>query len=169
MRHMVSIANATWEVTPYSGENGCYCAVQPNTLSLLRLIELCNDLGIVSDPRKFHCTVMYSPEKAPKDLHSEYDMEASAQIVGLQWWPGHNNAGYLSAELYSPKLEKHHNSLLDMGAEHTFSPYNPHVTLMKGVQLTGGLEARFHTLNRSLLDNPIPVVFDISVVSDIKD
>lgn len=169
MRHMISLANATWEVLPYTGENGCYCAVQPDTLSLLRIVQLCTDLGIVSDPRKFHCTILYSPTTTPDDLPADFDMASTAQIIGLQWWPGHNEAGYLSAELMSPDMQAYHDKLLNMGANHTFSPYIPHVTLLKGVRLTGKLQERFDKINQELSRNPIPVRFDVSVISDIKD
>lgn len=166
MQLQIALSNATWEVTPFSGEKGCYAAVQPDTLSLFRLIEVCNVLGVLSDPRKFHCTVIYSPEAVPNI--KEFNVTAKALLTEIMWWPGHNDKGYLSASLSSPELQEHHANLTEAGARHTYSPYNPHVTLTTG-KLSEETRKAMEELNARLSVSPVPLFFDTSVLSDIKD
>lgn len=168
MRYMIALADAEWEVGPYTGKNGMYCAVQPDTLSLLKLVELCNDLGIVSDPRKFHCTLMYSKTKAP-ELPKDLDLTAKGFIDHIEWWAGHNDKGYLTASIRSPDMESHNKMLTDLGAEHTYNPYNSHVTLTSGVKFTGALRRTAIAINTQLDRRPIPVAFDRFYISDVKD
>jgi len=168
MRHMIALADAKWEIGPYTGKNGMYCAVQPDTLSLLTLVELCNDLGVVSDPRKFHCTVMYSKELAP-ELPKGLDLTAKGYINHIEWWAGHDEKGYLTASIRSPELESHHAVLKELGAKHSYDSYSAHVTLTSGVKFTGALRRDVIGINNQLSRRPIPVVFDRFSISDVKD
>lgn len=166
MRLFLALSEVSWEVKPFTGEQGCYAAVQPDMYSLFRLMSLCDVLGIVTDPRKFHCTVMYSPDRVP--AVKEFNAEAEGYIHEIAWWAGHNNKGYLSALLRSPQLQGCHKQLTDAGAKHTYSPYTPHITLATG-PLTLDLERAMKGLNESLKLDPIRIFFDSSVISDIKD
>lgn len=167
MKHMIALSEATWEVTPYTKTNGIYCALQPDTLSLLRLVDFCRELSIISDPRKFHVTVCYSPTEIA-DIPADLDITARAYAVGLDWWPGHDDKGYLCLKLESHDLHKHHQRLLACGAKHTFSPYVPHVTLMSGMH-PDQFPFNVEDMQERLRYNPILLEFNKCVVSDMKD
>tara|TARA_B100000700_G_scaffold88627_1_gene99935 strand:- start:51726 stop:52160 length:435 start_codon:yes stop_codon:yes gene_type:complete len=144
--------------------------MQPDDPSKLRIMDLCARLGVDTDPRKLHSTLMYSPELAPEpDTFTSYPSRATAQCRKVEYFPGHNNAGYLVATLDSDDLQSEHLRLKENGAKHTYDPYKPHVTLASHFDMTDELDEAMQAMNMELGANPVQFGFDSYTVSDIKD
>lgn len=170
IRHMIALASPEWEPVPYTGKNGLYCAVQPDDASKFRLIRLCEELGVTTDHRKLHCTLMYSKNDAPEDDHIR-DIEGTrprGRINYVEYWEGHNNKGYLVAKLVSEDVQLAHERLVRAGARHSYSPYNPHITLVSDLPATEGLKANIDRVNELLAQESISINFSNLTLSDIK-
>jgi 2'-5' RNA ligase len=167
---MIALASPEWTPLPYTGESGLYCAVQPDDGSKFRIMRLCEELGVTTDHRKLHCTLVYSRNDAPplNEIQSSIDRASFGRINFIEYWPGHDKKGYLVAKLVSDKLQAFHERLIRSGARHSFTPYSPHVTLTTGLPLTEELESNIKEVNRRLSEESIYVNFDDFTISDIK-
>lgn len=136
---------------PYSGAHGFYCCIYPHHqigLPTLRSIvktvagvELEDPSKVDKESISFHCTVMYSKSALTGCSVAEAQRIArqmtgpvQARVERFNYWDGHDNEGYLVAELYAPDLARWHNVWKDLGAIPTFDEYLPHVTLATGEQ-----------------------------------
>lgn len=169
--YMIALASPEWKPSPYTGENGLYCAVQPDDGSKFRIMRLCEELGITTDHRKLHCTLVYSRNDAPplEEVQGCVDRATSGRVNFIEYWEGHDKEGYLVAKLVSDKLQVCHERLIRAGARHSFTPYSPHVTLTTGLPMTDGLKAKIDEVNRRLAEESIYVNFDDFTISDIKE
>lgn len=134
----------------YTGEVGCYVSVVPDVDSQMKLVDWAQRLGYWLDPVQestLHCTIVYSKDGAP--LSYDIDPRAcfKARLRGFEFWEGHDNSGYLVATLESPALAERHNYWVAAGADHSFSEYAPHVTLLRGVRPTDALYQRMMRLS----------------------
>lgn len=168
--YMVAIASPEWVPLPYTEENGLYCAVTPDDAGKFRIMRLCEELGVTTDHRKLHCTLVYSPEGAPKrdDIQGCVDPDIGARINFVEYWEGHDKKGYLVAKLVSDKLQVCNERLTRAGARHTYTPYNPHITLVSGLPMSAGLESRIEEVNRRLGEESLYIRFNDHTISDIK-
>ena len=129
----------------YSGTNGFYAqasvpvaSITPFKSTFERILKTEMPLNQESDIG-LHCTIMYSqaalrvsPQRA---LATNLPMQKAffeARVVGIDWWEGHDKEGYLVAKLVSSQLQARHKVWQMLGAVPTFSPYSPHITLLKG-------------------------------------
>ncbi len=115
---------------------GIYLSVAPDDESLGWLRSVGDTLGLGMtdfDVSELHCTIVYSksiPEnvsRLPLDKTRTY----KARFVGIEWWPGHDAAGYVVMRLQCRDLEALHNEWLGYGCTRTYDKYNPHMTLKK--------------------------------------
>lgn len=173
IRNMIALASPQWTPLPYTGKKGCYVAVQPDDASKFRIIRICEELGIGIDHRKLHCTIVYSPEGAPEEQKIResgvLDGTHTAIISHVQFWPGHDNKGYLSLSLVSTDLHKAFQRMQSLGARHTYHPYNPHVTLLSGVDMNEDFERRMQDVNRYLETEGVRIFFNSTTLSDMDD
>lgn len=171
LTHMVSLSAApTWEAIPYTGTKGLYCASIPDDASKFRIIKLCEDLGITIDHRKLHCTLMYCPDAAPSKESVDRCLHGcGGRITFVEYWTGHNDQGYLVAKIVSNDLQDMHERLIQAGAKHTYSPYNPHITLAKDIPMTEALEQRISQVNELLAPQSIRIAFNEQTISDMSD
>jgi hypothetical protein len=135
---------------PYTGEVGCYASVTPDVDSQMKLVDWAQRLGFWLDPMqeaKLHCTVVYSKSGAPLSYNIDPKVSYSARLRGFEFWEGHDSAGYLVATLGSPALTARHNYWVAAGADHSFSDYLPHVTLLKDIRATDALYQRMMRLS----------------------
>lgn len=85
--------------------------------------DLCQDL---------HCTVIYSTKtkdgvNLPNvDKNERFD----AKPIGLAYWPGHDNDGYVVMLLESDDLKELHWRFRVRDLEPTFADYKPHVSVV---------------------------------------
>lgn len=84
---------------------------------------------------EIHVTLIYSKRTIleAKKL-CEPDKKFQGTFRKLNWWAGHDKAGYLVLEIDSPDLHRRHNFWKLRGGTHTFHKYSPHLTLATGVK-----------------------------------
>jgi 2'-5' RNA ligase len=122
----------------YSGETGFYSVAYPTQDSVRNLHDfLTGEVGVDAErldaPSTWHVTIMTSPDFAPKKRDIPVlDRNAMfpASVKKFNYWGGHDNKGYIVAELESPALLKQHEFWKGLGCKHTFDPFTPHVTLL---------------------------------------
>ncbi len=113
---------------------GVYVSVTPTLRSIFLISKYASLIGmplLLNEQHELHCTVVYSkriPKVFPKlDSQKIY----KAQITGVNWWLGHDKAGYLVLLLSSPGLTGLYRQWCDSGCTSSFGDYTPHVTLKK--------------------------------------
>lgn len=84
-----------------------------------------------------HCTVVFSPEPVRTNVVADIESLDDVKILGLTWWPGHNNKGYVVMLVDHPYLHERHKMFVRAGARPTFKDYTPHITLAKGIPQGG--------------------------------
>lgn len=136
---------------PYDGKTGTYASVVPDDRSVIKISEWVRRLGYGFDESEIdelHCTVVYS-KKVLGPVTYEAGRSYSARLERFEYLPGHDNAGYVVAILYSPELEELHKQWLARGAVHSFPDYTPHITLVKDLSRTDQLYARMVRLSQT--------------------
>lgn len=139
LRKLYTLAK-TYKPFDKTTAKGVYLSVVPNEKALASLVELSASLGLPlskAEQEELHCTVVYSkaiPEcidslSASLDPGAAYEV----RIVGLEWWGGHDNAGYVVLRLQSPALAELNREWLAAGCTSSHAGYNPHITLKKDV------------------------------------
>lgn len=123
----------------FTAASGFYASV--STVDIKGLLEYYLRVTQVPCPRNessdigLHCTVMYSkvaPKVSPAYMRSRCVQENfEAKVVAFEWWPGHDEKGYLVALLSSPQLEEQNKMWKLMGAVSS-DTYEPHITLAEG-------------------------------------
>ena len=173
MKIKISISADTNDNGGYTGDSGLYSSVKLTPLSTQNLTGLC-DLIDVDLPESAHCTVMYSREKTlPKRRVFDRNLgrEFKAKATRVNWWEGHDKAGYLVLECDSPDLQEEHQNLLAGGCEHSFPDYLPHVTLCSPFKFNSEEHQKsvLRLANLSLRRNPLSLVFHKQKIDNIKN
>lgn len=158
----------------YSGKSGIYVSVVP-VYGMRRLLDAITPLlpeAVTLDLDEAHCTIIYSRFHQPHSLIAEDfanrgDRQFNANVVELKQWPGHDNAGYLVAALYSDDLQARHRHWLSAGAVHSFDDYLPHVTLATGLDLLD--RQTLKTVNKAIHNANLRLVFAGEHIEDIKE
>src|ERR1044072_9373289 len=98
---------------PYTGDSGLYVSRVLEPLSQERLIDFVHKHGLCEmdekDINELHCTIVYSPKGLILPIGSTFDVDpiptaCSAHVISFEFWPGHDDAGYLVACLKSKAL-----------------------------------------------------------------
>jgi len=85
-----------------------------------------------------HCTVIYS-RKTPVDLPvPSPDTVVTACMDRFQFWPGHDNAGYVVVKLTNSTVFRLHEFYVQHGCEHSFPTYDPHMTVRTRISEADG-------------------------------
>lgn len=172
----------------YSGTSGFYAAVLVDLdfgfRSLVALtqsvigVNIQEEKAAEKDPDDlvgFHCTVMYS--KFPLTCSPTQAAAVASRMTGpitvkvhkYEYWDGHDNEGYLVAQLVAPDLVRWHNAFADLGAKATFDDYIPHVTLLTGDKARG-CKDKLLQLNASLVARGgLTMVMTGVQIFDLKD
>ena len=161
--------------TPYTGEHGLYVSRVPDLLSVDKLVNLVHMFKLCTmedkDINELHCTIMYSPN--PVKTEAKEDMSpvllpCSAWVLRLEFWPGHDDEGYLVACLESDVLQTLHRLWRLRGGVPTFPDYKPHVTLKTPFEEYRGLTGRLKDVNRHLEQEPLLIRLEKEKVESIK-
>jgi 2'-5' RNA ligase len=140
------------ELSFYKGTGGTYACVKPTQETMHALeapFKLLGSLfgqGACLPPMEWHVTVMYDKHHTlePANVHEQFpmlgaDMVFDATADGFEWWPGHNNKGYLVLTLFSDALSDLHELVKShLELEHSFDDYTAHVTFAEKF-LTNGI------------------------------
>ena len=174
MKTLVS-QSALRKSAQYSGKAGLYCSVVP-VKGFSQLLKILNtrmsEENIDLEPvEEMHCTVMYSRDVAPHSIRVMQLLDAppysyKAWSDCLDFWPGHDDAGYLVLKLKSNDLALRNEDYKDIGCIHSFPDYTPHITLAKGF---GQKPQCFNELNKMLANLKFPIVFNGENVEDIVE
>jgi hypothetical protein len=151
----------------YSGSHGCYSAVVPDALSKNKVSKLCNYFGFKPDAGKFHVTLMYSrkPVSDSEPKRSVFKGVCSE----LTSWRGHDNKTYIVALIKSDDLNKEHERLKSLGAEHSFGDYSAHITLdAREGEISQRNKLIIEKLNEQLEKYPISMTFIHQFIGDVK-
>lgn len=133
----------------YKPNDGLYAKVHPTNNSLVRLLSFLRSCGlrrsILLHPNEIHCTIMHSkspPSQLPVlNREKVYD----TRVKHFTAWDGHNDTGYLVAELDSPALHRLHNAWRARGCVPSFDDYKPHITLIEGSLASLGLARKLNS------------------------
>jgi hypothetical protein len=159
---------------PFTGTAGIYVSRELTPLSKAKAVAFLrsqfpsvpiND----EDIEEQHCTVVYS-KTCVRNVDTDLINSASvtAQVTSLEWWEGHDKDGYLVAKLVAPELMERHKFWLSEGAVHSFSPYEPHVTLKTPLTVTPAFEEELEAANQFLHTFQLDVTLAGEVLEDLK-
>lgn len=168
----VAVAANKLEHIPYTGTSGLYSAVVPRPDLVGKIMELANELALPTDETALHSTVIYSKKTPPKssDIGGSVndDREYNGLINAIESWVGHNGKTYIVAKIVSESLSVLNAMYHRLGAEHTFVPYAPHITLSDEVPVDDKMKARIEKINKRLAYNPIELTFNGLIVGDLE-
>ena len=129
----------TFDLTKYAGGNSVYACLVPAPGETRRLLDAVLQTCPPFDPSTLrdeaHVTLVYSRHQGVdlQRLHlSEPSMaEASytAQVVGVEYWEGHDKDGYAVLKLESEAAKALHQAFIAAGAKHSFDDYQAHMTI----------------------------------------
>jgi hypothetical protein len=112
-------------------KDGTYVNVKLADIDKGRLYRWCQDNGIhpLMDKEEYHATIVYSPTPCPDAKNYDFNLPASAQIVG--WKIFNSDLGKcLVAQLFSEDLNKINSDMKNIyGATSNFPEYIPHITV----------------------------------------
>lgn len=170
--HTAEAANKLKHI-PYTGTNGLYSAVVPTPGSIEAILKLADELELSPDEDALHATVIYS-KKAPSDSVesvariADSDYTYNGVINAVEHWVGHNGKTYIVLKLVCAGIVLANASLQRMGAEHTFVPFSPHITLSDEVPVDDAMKARIDFVNKRLAFDPIEVKLINQIVGDLE-
>ena len=162
---------------PYTGgENGIYVSRVPDPLSTERLVDFVHEHALCRmsdrDIDELHCTIMYSPTGLSSEA-TESDIQpvpfpVAARIVRFEFWPGHDDDGYLVACLQSDALQSIHKLWRLRGGIPTYSVYQPHITVQTPFEEYREFSYRLKRANMELEFSPMLIRLQDERVEDIK-
>lgn len=166
---LVATAAVKLENAPYTGTNGLYASVIPRHVD--DILKIAEELGIELDSNVIHSTVCYS--KTPVDIDKLPVIGSSDEFRALcnqvDHWVGHKGQTCIVLKLVSYDIVAANASLQRRGAEHTFTPYAPHITLTdESAPVDDDMQERIDKINKRLAYNPIWLTFDRYTVGDLK-
>lgn len=117
--------------------SGTYVSVKPTPSSAVLIEDRFNWINPqkASKRSSYHVTLIYSDKKLIPEAENfvNPDTHYSAFITGIDWFLGHDKAGYLVANVSSIELNERHRFWVAMGGKHSYPDYKPHLTLATGV------------------------------------
>lgn len=169
MKILISLSNPKLVQFDFTGSNGCFSAVTPDSDGVAYIKAVAKAMGYPDiDPDSLHCTVMYSKQAPAADTTCDAAKVYKAKVVKIQHWDGHDKKGYLTLGLDSQDLQREHARLQSAGCVPTFEPYSPHVTLYAGVPMTPKLQSLMDRVTTSL--EPLQTItFSSQSLGDLKD
>lgn len=161
---------------PYTGTHGLYSAVDVVPEYVDAILKLADELELSPDEHALHCTVVYSKVAATAPLPEVLDVvqaykdnQFSALVNAVESWVGHNGKTYIVLKLVSESVISLNARCQQLGAEHTFIPYSPHITLSDEVPVDDAMKARIEFVNKRLARNPVQIMLKNFSVGDQDD
>lgn len=142
------------EMIPYTGNNGLYVSMVPREDFIDDIMKLAAELGITPNREALHTTVIYSKKPAGDLRIPDPERQVKAVITSVDSWVGHNSKTYVVFKLASEALLFMHGDYSRQGAEATFIPYVPHITLSDDIEVDAELKVRIEKMNRVLNYDP---------------
>lgn len=135
---MLKVLETARTTIPLSEQNsGVYLSVVPDDSSRSKIVEIAKRIGYPltdSEISSIHVTVIYSKHRPDlSTVNLDHEAEFYAVLTGVEWWPGHDNAGYLVLRIESPQLRALHREWLSYGCTSDYENYTIHMTLKKDV------------------------------------
>lgn len=159
---------------PFTGVSGVYVSRTLEPKSEAALVEFVQNWELcdlqTQDVSELHCTIVHSADAIPEEANSfnVNERPCAARVSAFEWWPGHNNKGYLVATLQSKALEDLNRLWLVRGCRPTrFNEYRPHITITSGIDNSKDLMTKLETVNAYLQDCPLVVRLHNEVVEDV--
>ncbi len=157
---------------PFTGVRGVYVwrDLLPSKGIQRALDVVSNVTGTKLKSPGLHVTIMYS--KACLSQPSSYTPltdRVEATISGITTWVGHDGQLYAVLTLDSQPLHERHSQLKNYGAQPTFEPYNPHLTLVEGADLSVFDEETTDEINKQLAELKLKVFLAKEQVADLKN
>lgn len=121
----------------YTGNSGIYVSVSPDDESKKYIREMVKSLNppfpldIFDD--EAHMTIMYSRNECIDEDQLQFPESIVALPLKFEYWDGHDNDGYLVLKMISKPASDLHQHILELGAEHSFDDYMPHMTIIHGI------------------------------------
>lgn len=142
--------------------SGTYVSVKPTVSSSLRLRSIIKKLSKhckLYPVDAFHVTLLYSKSTVDnaKSLLKPSTSQFSAIVTALEYFPGHDDKGYLVATMLSDDLHTRHAFWLKNGGKHTYTPYAPHLTLAENVPLEVMQSSLVKELNAYFKSTPLGI------------
>lgn len=163
----------TFDNHKYTATKGVYACAKPketDVRGILRAVEL---LGSPVDPdelrNRAHVTLVYSKHQDLSDKNATPDQQPLwATVSGVEYWDGHNGAGYVVIKLESPVFNDLNRFFIENGAKHSFDDYCAHMTLCAkaGPRTPEVLE---FVRNLAYMLRGLRLTFDKVCVEDLKD
>lgn len=154
----------------YTGTNGLYSAVVPLPGYVDRIMQISEELGLNTNEADLHATVIYSKKPAGTAEVANFnpDRPVSGIINAIESWVGHNDKTYIVLKVVSEGIVSQNASFQRMGAEHTFVPFSPHITLSDEVPVTPELQAKIDKINKRFAYKPLEVTFAGMIIGDLE-
>jgi hypothetical protein len=154
----------------YTGTSGLYSAVVPKPEYVERIMRISEELGLPTDEAGLHATVVYSKKAPSTQSVSNFDptQEMPGIINAVESWVGHNDKTYIVLKVVSQHIVSQNASFQRMGAEHTFVPFAPHITLSDEVPVTPELKEKIDMINKRFAYEPLEVVFHNMIIGDLE-
>lgn len=156
---------------PYTGNNGLYSSVVLASSCIPMIEEIAEELGVDPSYDDLHATVIYSKQPCFEPVERVMEEQSSEPIVaycnGVTSWVGHNKKTYIVLSLVSEALVLKNAALHRMGAQHTFVPYSPHMTLSDNTAVDADMKRRFDYINKKLAVDPLRLVFEHHHIGDL--
>lgn len=159
---------------PFTGTAGIYVSRELTPLAKAKAVAFLRSqfpsVAIADDDiEEQHCTVVYSKTCVRNvDTALTNSAPVTAQVTSLEWWEGHDKEGYLVALLDAPELITRHKFWLTEGAVHSFTPYQPHVTLKTPLRVTPSFEEELEAANQFLRTFQLDITLSGEVQEDLK-
>lgn len=165
-----AVAANKLEHIKYTGTSGLYSAVVPLPAYIDRIMAISEELGLSTKEDALHATVIYSKKPAGSPEVSNFNPARPIPgiINAVDSWVGHNGKTYIVLKMVSEALVSQNASFQRMGAEHTFVPFAPHVTLSDEVPMTEELQAKIDKINKRFAYKPLEVVFSGMIIGDLE-
>lgn len=176
------------DATRLTGNGTTYAAALPCPESARAVLQAVMDTRPPFDPEELrecpHVTLVYS-RNSGVDVAAlrlpEGGFRATARVVGVEYWDGHNGTGYVVAKLESDGLKDANRRLVAAGATHSFDDYCPHMTIAAKVgpktpeiekwvaEAAAALVAAPSAAPWSSAGYPLEISFDRVVLEDIRN
>jgi hypothetical protein len=159
----------------YTGTSGIYVAAIPTKSDVEHISSLVKSLDAPFSLDKFnkeaHMTINYSRKKSV-DVESIKFPDNGLVGLGfkLDYWLGHDEAGYVVLRVISKGASDLHEHVLSLGAEHSFSTYDSHMTICDSAA-TKDPDVITNWINKAndyLKTNSFIIHFDSFTISDCK-
>ena len=152
----------------YSGRSGLYIAADVDGSGKLALMGLACEIGLDAKAEDLHCTVIWSDVAIPPE-HLQWDNARFTGVcIEVKHWKGHNDKIYVVAAIQSEDLIRRNAQYTEMGANQTFLPYAPHITLGKLLAIEPHHIRAINAINKRLSAKPLELALSVGWPEDVK-